>query len=488
MAVAGQNQAESKELERHRQAYILLIDSLLKKRVNDASVYKQKNQTLKQIVEPIQNTDDFLNCISDFAELLQLSEDQIGTYIGQNFLKALSAVEEQISRSAAKQKITSDIFSEDAPLLATLLSLFDTTISSPDRFVMLDNGAVKLVRKGKDILPVSANTKPDEVTQTAVGNSEDLSSTAVSESSNLKKTDSEKAAAISVREDQSIIAEILEKFGNVLAVYEPLVPKDFTIEQEQFEVEEAPVQKEPESKQYEASIIEEIITQFGGKINIQQPLIPKDSGFDSESFFDSTEDNSNESYNEDQNENYDESYNETGNESTLIEADFEPIQVTLTEFASIRNRLSEFQKTQDREGYQQFVISASDETKTVIALLNLIQKGRKQTINLEAELEHLSYSLPFIPNQLNDLWHRLELFTKRIAIINGFSERVRQSGAEIQIEVRKIWKPFLDLLNENVEESVMRQRIKILLLAIQSQVKPQIESGIMSLIAKLFSV
>lgn len=484
MAVAGQNQAEIKELERHRQAYILLIDSLLKKRVNDASIYKQKNQTLKKIVEPIQNTDDFLNCISAFAELLQLSEDQIGTYIGQNFLKALSAVEEQISRSVAKQKITSDIFSDDAPLLATIVSLFDTSISSPDRFLMLDNGAVKLVRKGKDILPVSIETKPDEITQPAVGSSEDLSSTVISESPNVKKSDSEKVAAISVREDQSIIAEILEKFGNVLAVYEPLVPKDFTIQQEEFEVEEAPVQKEPESKQYEASIIEEIITQFGGKINIQQPLIPKDSAFDSESFFDSSEENSDESYNEDQSENNDEGYNE----STNIEADFEPIQITLTEFASIRNRLSEFQKTQDREGYQQFVISASDETKTVIALLNLIQKARKQTINLEAELEHLSYSLPFIANQLNDLWHRIELFTKRIVIINGFSEKVRQSGAEIQIEVRKIWKPFLDLLNENVEESVMRQRIKILLLAIQSQVKPQIESGIMSLIAKLFSV
>ncbi|MBW7857062.1 MAG: hypothetical protein H3C43_01880 [Leptonema sp. (in: Bacteria)] len=470
MAVADQpqdltqDQTQIEELEWHRQAYILLIDSLLKKRVGDASVYKQKSEALRKIVEPIQNTDDFLNCISDFAKLLQLREDQIGTYIGQNFLKALSAVESQVARAAARQKVSTDAFSEDAPLISTLVSLFESTVSSPDRFVMLDNGGVKFIRNGKEILPASIDEK-SEGTESATQEVETTVATVTGRSPKTKEA--EKPPAISVREDKSIIAEILEKFGNVLAVYEPLVPKDFTAEQEEFKVEEAAPKKEEKQIEYETSIIEEIVTQFGDTIKIQLPLIPKDFESGAESLFDTAD---------------------MLDQETGFDEDFEPIEMTLTEFASIRNRLSQFQKSQDRDGYQQFILSAGDETKTVIALLNLINKQRKQSINLEAELEQLSYNLPYITNQIKDLWHRIEVFAKRTTIINEFSAKVRQSGSQIQIEVRKVWKPFLDLLNDEVDESVMRQRMKILLLAVQPQVKPQIESGIMSLITKLFLV
>lgn len=462
MVAIDNKQAE--ELERHREAYVLLFESLLKNRIADTGQMQSRLAELKKIIDGIQDTDGFIDRLGDFGRILQLREDQLGGYIGQNFLKALSVVQER-QKQAARKNISSDAFAQDGPLIETLLSTFGPIVTAPDHFEMIDTGAVKLVRGGRQILPKSVM---DSAGDAAVGFPVDATVSGTNQTEEPTSTGSDPAAALKLRKEKSIIAEILERFGNILDIQGVLTPKEFSGDEEAFVVEEAVSSDEPASH-VELSIIEEIVQRFGNDLAVHEKLKPKEYPGDDDGFFDATQ-------------------SEATDSGEGSYSSFEPIAVTLTAFAGIRLRIAEFQKNQDRAGYQDYLNTASDDIKAVVALLNLSAKAKRQAVDMSDELYRLSMSLPYSQEQLEELFGRMDRYAKVTALVNEFMAKVKQASAPVQIEMRKVWRQILDLLDEDPGEAVVKQRTKILLLAVNPAVKPTIESGIMSLISKIYSL
>lgn len=466
MVATDNKQAE--ELERHREAYVLLFESLLKNRIADTGQMQARQAELKKIIDGIQDTDGFIDRLGDFGRILQLREDQLGGYIGQNFLKALSVVQER-QKQAPRKNISSDAFAQDGPLIEALLSTFGPMVTAPDRFEMIDTGAVKLIRGGREILPKSAlGSAGDAADFAAVGSTTESPASGANQTEEPTSTASDPAAALKLREEKSVIAEILERFGNILDIQGVLTPKDFSGDEEAFVVEEAVSSDEPVAH-VELSIIEEIVQRFGNDLAVHEKLEPKEYSGDDDGFFDTTQSEATDSE--------EESY-----------SSFEPIAVALTAFAGIRSRIAEFQKNQDRVGYQDYLSTASDDIKAVVALLNLSAKAKRQAVDMSDELYRLSMSLPYSQEQLEELFGRMDRYAKATALVNEFMAKVKQASAPVQMEMRKVWKQILDLLDEDPGEAVVKQRTKILLLAVNPAVKPTIGSGIMSLISKIYSL
>ncbi len=451
MVAIDNRQAE--ELKRHQEAYVLLFESLLKKRIDDAETLEGKLSELKSLIHGIADTDGFIERLPDFGRILQIREDQLGAYIGQNFLKALSVIEE---RHRQAESLTADVFAQDGPLIDTILSKIGPIVAPPDRFQPLDGGLVKLIRNGQEVLPQSVSATSESDSTPA-----DASSEAGQGATEAEKDDLPVAG---LRREKSIIAEILERFGNILDVHEALVPKAFSADEEAFVVEEvAPAAKES-TEPVETSILEEILQRFGDELKVSGRLVPAEYSGD-ESFFDAAE-----------------------AEDQPAGPAFEPIGVSLTSFAAIRARMAEFQKNQDRAGYQAYLSTASNDIKAVVALLNLSARQRKQAINLDEELFRISQTLPYSQEQLQELFRRMDRYAKATTLVNEFTARVKQASAPVQMELRKVWQQVLDLLDEDLDEVLMKQRAKIILLAVNPTVKPTIESGIMSLISRIASL
>lgn len=464
--VATDNQPAG-ELERHREAYLLLFESLLKKRISDGTELQARLTELQKIVDEIQETDGFIDRLSDFGRILQVRDDQLGSYIGQNFLKALAIVRDR-QRQAPRKNPSSDVFSQDGPIIETLLSIYGPIVAPPDRFEGMDNGAVKLIRSGREILPASVINTAQDAGDFASASSPVLSAVPAAETASLAGTDSA-SDAVKLREEKSILAEILERFGNILDIPGVLTPRDFTGEDEGFSVEEVAAPEEPAAAGVEPSIIEEILQRFGNDLVVKDKLEPRDFSENTGDLFDSAD--SADSL----------SMNDEGQ-------DFQPIAVTLSTFANIRSRLAEFHKNQDRAGYQEYLNTATDDMRAVVAVCNLAAKAKRQQIDMGEELYRLSLTLPYTQEQLQELYERLDRYSKTAALINEFTARVKQASAPLQMEVRKVWKQILDLLDEDPGEAVVKQRMKILLLAVNPAVKPKIESAIMSLINRIYSL
>lgn len=452
MVAIDNRQAE--ELKRHQEAYVLLFESLLKKRIDDAETLEGKLSELKSLIHGIADTDGFIERLPAFSRILQIREDQLGAYIGQNFLKALSVIEE---RHRQAESLSADVFAEDGPLIDTILSKIGPIVAPPDRFQPLDGGLVKLIRNGQEILPQSVSS----TSESDAAGPADAPSEAGQRVTEAEKDD---LPAAGLRREKSIIAEILERFGNILDVHEALVPKAFSADEEAFVVEEVAPEARESTEPVETSILEEILQRFGDELKVSDRLVPAEYSGD-ESFFDTAK-----------------------AEEQPAGPAFEPIGVSLTSFAAIRARMAEFQKNQDRAGYQAYLATASNDIKAVVALLNLSARQRKQAINLNEELLRLSQTLPYSQEQLQELFRRMDRYAKATTLVNEFTARVKQASAPVQMELRKVWQQVLDLLDEDLDEVLMKQRAKIILLAVNPSVKPTIESGIMSLISRIASL
>lgn len=200
MVATDNKQAE--ELERHREAYVLLFESLLKKRIDDAGQMQSRQAELKKIIDDIQDTDGFIDRLGDFGRILQLREDQLGGYIGQNFLKALSVVQER-QKQAPRKNISSDAFAQDGPLIEALLSTFGQIVTAPDHFEMIDTGAVKLVRGGREILPKSAlGSAGDAADFAAAGSTAGPPTSGANQTEEAMPAAADPATALKLREEK----------------------------------------------------------------------------------------------------------------------------------------------------------------------------------------------------------------------------------------------------------------------------------------------
>jgi len=96
--------------------------------------------------------------------------------------------------------------------------------------------------------------------------------------------------------------------------------------------------------------------------------------------------------------------------------------------------------------------------------------------------------LPFSVDQLTELSERVGRYQKMAGLVNEFMVKVKHASPTLQTEVKKIWKQFLDLIDADSGEVVTKQRVKVILLAVHPSVKANVESGIMSLISRIYSL
>lgn len=476
--MAAPTQIDAEELRLQKEAYLVLFENILKNRYTDPAAVQSNLAELRAFVDQrVSSPDAIFEFIPPLARKLALREEQLGTYIGQNFLKALSVAREKAKQqvsSKAGRAIPTDALAQDGPILEAILAAFGPFVQGPDHFEMLDNGGIKLVRKGREILPTSYSEGSEDAADYAnVTGSDDAEATddGYQNEADAPAVPSPGArAAVAAREERSILAEILDRFA--LDIRQKLVPQEFTEEGEDFVVEESAGSEADEAGQ-EPMLLDEILKRFGSVLNVQEKLVPAEYTGDGEE---------------------DDTLFDGGDGSSASEGDvwadtavsFDPIPVVLTTFAAIRNKLAEFQRRQDRAGYQSYLADASDDIKATVAVLNLATRVQKQPgVSIEDELFRLSSTISYSADQLRELYGRIDRYTRGMGILNEFMSRVKQAPAPIQVEIRKVWKQVLDVLDEDAGESVARQRCRIILLAVNPAVKAQVESGIMSLISRM---
>lgn len=484
--MAVQTQTEAEEMRLHREAYLLLFEGILKKRFNDPAAVASALGELRTFVEQrVSTPDSIIDFIPPLARKLAMREDQLGAYIGQNFLKALAMARDTSRQDATAKKgkaIPTDALAQDGPILEAILTAFGAFVQGPDHFEMLDNGGVKLIRKGKEILPASysdsAEDAADFANVTATDSADMDEPGEVAAAPRGASPAGGKPAALAAREEKSVLAEILERYGSILDIQAKLIPQDFTEEGEEFVVEENAGSSAEEGDLQEPLLIEEILKRFGSILSVHEKLVPVEySGDDEEeALFGGGEDDG-------------EAQSSPEDVWGGTEPEVERIPVFLTTFAAIRSKLADFQKRQDRSGYQEYLAGATDEVKATLALMNLSARVQKQPdLSVEDELYRLSATMPYSVDQLREFFQRMERLSRNATLVNEFLLKVRQANPAIQSEVRKVWKQILDLLDDDPGEAVARQRSRIILLAVNPAVKPSIESGIMSLIGRLYSL
>ena len=212
--------------------YLQLFSSILQKRNIDTEEKRKIYKSLQTFLsQNIKTTDEFSNHIPHYAKLLSVSDKALSAYLGNNFQKALEHVKGSIPAGtdggSAGSKITSSksiIGSAGAPgFLEDLVRESGIRLAPGSRFIPVELGVLKLAGGGQETFGSSAaellKTVPDAVTS-------ETQPDAKPGPKIIKQTipaRSEKKVHVAVKEE-SIISEILAKFGNVLDIHEKLNP------------------------------------------------------------------------------------------------------------------------------------------------------------------------------------------------------------------------------------------------------------------------
>ncbi|MCB1140318.1 MAG: hypothetical protein KDK23_16290 [Leptospiraceae bacterium] len=148
-----------------------------------------------------------------------------------------------------------------------------------------------------------------------------------------------------------------------------------------------------------------------------------------------------------------------------------PIPIAPVHFArytEIRSHLAKFQKAGDQAGYRTYLEQLGEQEKLIVPIRNLENKLQKNpSLKAEDEIYHLAMQLGVAPARLAGFRQAMLRFDKIQLLLNDFVQRVKKGPAPLMKAVQQIWGQVRLLLNQVEQLDSMKSQMKILLLGVQ---------------------
>ena len=411
-----------------------VIDTLLKKLLDSLKIDpSNKSELYNQLTNYLDNhqiysIDSLIQNSSQVARILRINPQSLNEIIQKNYFKIVQQLKKQkesfnLFLKDEKQNIIDIIIQHIFPS-----NLFDSYFKEENQLYVLYLPNQKIVERSVSTLKESELTKQENKTQ--------------------KTTQPQQPP----KQEKSILKEILELFPNVQTTknlaaevesLEAIVIKEEKQEKRQVRITQ---QKQSDSK----SILREILTNFSDLFPISKDL---QKIIDQEEMAQQTEIKS------------------TSEQTEETQKDFIPIPFTIAEYVDLRKKLQQYKN--DPNAYANFIKTANQNQKSVIAILNIISRENDPNFLLENYLENVSIKLNASKESIRELYYRIKKYNMCIGFLKQAAEHLKKHEPKLHNYFLGIYEPLLDfisLLNgENQEqflESNIDKNLKLLLISI----------------------
>ena len=411
-----------------------VIDTLLKKLLDSLKIDpSNKSELYNQLTNYLDNhqiysIDSLIQNSSQVARILRINPQSLNEIIQKNYFKIVQQLKKQkesfnLFLKDEKQNIIDIIIQHIFPS-----NLFDSYFKEENQLYVLYLPNQKIVERSVSTLKESELTKQENKTQ--------------------KTTQPQQPP----KQEKSILKEILELFPNVQTTknlaaevesLEAIVIKEEKQEKRQVHITQ---QKQSDSE----SILREILTNFSDLFPISKDL---QKIIDQEEMAQQTEIKS------------------TSEQTEETQKDFIPIPFTIAEYVDLRKKLQQYKN--DPNAYANFIKTANQNQKSVIAILNIISRENDPNFLLENYLENVSIKLNASKESIRELYYRIKKYNMCIGFLKQAAEHLKKHEPKLHNYFLGIYEPLLDfisLLNgENQEqflESNIDKNLKLLLISI----------------------
>jgi hypothetical protein len=411
-----------------------VIDTLLKKLLDSLKIDpSNKSELYNQLTNYLDNhqiysIDSLIQNSSQVARILRINPQSLNEIIQKNYFKIVQQLKKQkesfnLFLKDEKQNIIDIITQHIFPS-----NLFDSYFKEENQLYVLYLPNQKIVERSVSTLKESELAKQENKTQKTTQPQQPL------------------------KEEKSILKEILELFPNVQTTknlaaevesLEAIVIKEEKQEERQVHITQ---QKQSDSE----SILREILTNFSDLFPISKDL---QKIIDQEEMAQQTEIKS------------------TSEQTEETQKDFIPIPFTIAEYVDLRKKLQQYKN--DPNAYANFIKTANQNQKSVIAILNIISRENDPNFLLENYLENVSIKLNASKESIRELYYRIKKYNMCIGFLKQAAEHLKKHEPKLHNYFLGIYEPLLDfisLLNgENQEqflESNIDKNLKLLLISI----------------------
>jgi hypothetical protein len=411
-----------------------VIDTLLKKLLDSLKIDpSNKSELYNQLTNYLDNhqiysIDSLIQNSSQVARILRINPQSLNEIIQKNYFKIVQQLKKQkesfnLFLKDEKQNIIDIITQHIFPS-----NLFHSYFKEENQLYVLYLPNQKIVERSVSTLKESELTKQENKTQKTTQPQQPL------------------------KEEKSILKEILELFPNVQTTknlaaevesLEAIVIKEEKQEERQVHITQ---QKQSDSE----SILREILTNFSDLFPISKDL---QKIIDQEEMAQQTEIKS------------------TSEQTEETQKDFIPIPFTIAEYVDLRKKLQQYKN--DPNAYANFIKTANQNQKSVIAILNIISRENDPNFLLENYLENVSIKLNASKESIRELYYRIKKYNMCIGFLKQAAEHLKKHEPKLHNYFLGIYEPLLDfisLLNgENQEqflESNIDKNLKLLLISI----------------------
>lgn len=512
------------ELEAHQRAYLQIFRAVLKKKnatPDQARVLMAKLQ--QYITARIKTPDEFLDHIPAFAKGLAVKPEALSAFIGSNLLPALETVKKQMREAAPPPEPAGPSISEEEVTHSIFKEIerdFGPLAREHMRFNGEDMGLLRLVslNGGQDIPSTSLQGALGGATPAPTAASGVVAAAASGGSPAVSVAGAGASAPevaapspIAVRE-KSIIADILEQFGEELTVTGPLHVAQFPREAGAAVVPAAgaapgapaagtapgspaaaastgdtpALASAPPGMEQEPSIIGEILERFAEELTVTGPLVlrpeaggppvgrPGAAGATAMPGAGTASAGGSAA---------------AAPEPTLVQHPEVPL--TFQQYVEAVRQIQEFQSKGDQVGYRNWLNGdAGQGGKALVGLRNIDAKARKGgAIHWDDEYYNIASHMNLAAEQIRSLHERIKRFQQLQQLLNQFIGGVKVREPAIVGAVKKIWPQVRLLFNDEWSADAMMGRLKIPLLQITDPaLKQQVQELMLPLLQKAESL
>ena len=411
-----------------------VIDTLLKKLLDSLKIDpSNKSELYNQLTNYLDNhqiysIDSLIQNSSQVARILRINPQSLNEIIQKNYFKIVQQLKKQkesfnLFLKDEKQNIIDIIIQHIFPS-----NLFDSYFKEENQLYVLYLPNQKIVERSVSTLKESELTKQENKTQKTTQPQQPL------------------------KEEKSILKEILELFPNVQTTKNLAAEVESTeaiiIKKEKQEERQVHITQQKQSDS--ESILREILTNFSDLFPISKDL---QKIIDQEEMAQQTEIKS------------------TSEQTEETQKDFIPIPFTIAEYVDLRKKLQQYKN--DPNAYANFIKTANQNQKSVIAILNIISRENDPNFLLENYLENVSIKLNASKESIRELYYRIKKYNMCIGFLKQAAEHLKKHEPKLHNYFLGIYEPLLDfisLLNgENQEqflESNIDKNLKLLLISI----------------------
>jgi hypothetical protein len=409
-----------------------VIDTLLKKLLDSLKIDpSNKSELYNQLTDYLDNhqiysIDSLIQNSSQVARILRINPQSLNEIIQKNYFKIVQQLKKQkesfnLFLKDEKQNIIDIIIQHIFPS-----NLFDSYFKEENQLYVLYLPNQKIVERSVSTLKESELTKQENKTQKTTQPQQPL------------------------KEEKSILKEILELFPNVQTTKNLAAEVESLVVIKEEKQEERQVHITQQKQSDSESILREILTNFSDLFPISKDL---QKIIDQEEMAQQTEIKS------------------TSEQTEETQKDFILIPFTIAEYVDLRKKLQQYKN--DPNAYANFIKTANQNQKSVIAILNIISRENDPNFLLENYLENVSIKLNASKESIRELYYRIKKYNMCIGFLKQAAEHLKKHEPKLHNYFLGIYEPLLDfisLLNgENQEqflESNIDKNLKLLLISI----------------------